>query len=81
MKKTALLPFLLALCLGLTACGSQQAKAYHLNEDTFFLVMTNAQYYPEQYLGKDMSFDSTEPYSEREFMASQDEVRGYLSKS
>ena len=57
MKKTALLSFLLALCLGLTACGSQQAKAYHLNEDTFFLVMTNMQYYPEQYLGSEISFD------------------------
>ncbi|MBQ7164972.1 MAG: hypothetical protein IJR61_06550 [Clostridia bacterium] len=36
------------------SCGS---KNYVLTEKNFFLVMTNAQYYPEQYLGKDMSFD------------------------
>ena len=56
MKKRAagLICLLLALCLGLGGCGK---KDYVLDEDTFFLVMTNMQYYPEQYLGADIEFD------------------------
>ena len=42
------LPFLLSGC----------SKGYDMDENTFFLVMTNIQYYPEEYIGKDISFDS-----------------------
>ena len=42
------IPFLLSGC----------SKNYDMNESTFFLVMTNIQYYPEEYIGKDISFDS-----------------------
>ena len=42
------IPFLLSSC----------SNSYDMNEDTFFLVMTNIQYYPEDYLNKDLSFDS-----------------------
>ena len=51
VKKTLVLlsiPFLLSGC----------SNSYEMNEDTFFLVMTNIQYYPEDYLNKDLSFDS-----------------------
>ena len=44
----SLVPFLLLGC----------SKNYDMNEKTFFLVMTNIQYYPEEYIGKDISFDS-----------------------
>ena len=53
MKKALLIVLLLAL-LVLPACGS---KSYDLTEETFFLVMKNMQYYPEQYVGKDVSYD------------------------
>ena len=45
---------LLTLPLLLTQCAQ---KSYVLNESTFFLVMTNIQYYPEEYLNKDITFD------------------------
>ena len=51
MKKILIL---LTLPLLLTQCGQQ---SYVLNESTFFLVMTNIQYYPEEYLNKDITFD------------------------
>ena len=54
MKKR-LLP-LLTLPIFLIGCTSQ--KSYVLNESTFFLVMTNIQYYPEEYINKDLTFDS-----------------------
>ena len=54
MKKTGFLCFVLSLCLFLGGCGS---KDYVLDEDTFFLVMTNMQYYPEQYLDSEIEFD------------------------
>lgn len=56
MKKA--IAFLLAVfvCLSLFGCGGK-TKDYVLNEDTFFLVMTNMQYYPEQYLGSTLEFD------------------------
>ena len=44
----AAIPFLLLGC----------SNNYDMNESTFFLVMTNIQYYPEEYIGKDLSFDS-----------------------
>lgn len=50
-KKTLLLiPSLFAL----VAC---QQSSYVLKESTFFLVMTNIQYYPEEYVGKDITLD------------------------
>ena len=55
MKKCICLLLALMLCLPLSACG--KAKSYVLTEDTFFLVMTNMQYYPEQYLGADLELD------------------------
>ena len=42
------IPFLLSSC----------SNDYDMNENTFFLVMTNIQYYPEQYINKEISFDS-----------------------
>ena len=47
---------LLMLPLVLTGCSKEQ-KNYTLNESTFFLVMTNIQYYPEEYINKDITFD------------------------
>ena len=44
------IPFLLVSC-------SKGQKEYVLNESTFFLVMTNIQYYPEDYVGKNITFD------------------------
>ena len=45
---------LLLVCFTFAACGP---KDYVLNENTFFLVMTNIQYYPEQYLQSNLEFD------------------------
>lgn len=39
----------------LTSCGDP--NSYVLNEKNFFLVMTHIQYYPEEYLNKDITFD------------------------
>ena len=55
MKKVLIL-VILSVVLLMTACGSQ--SGYVLDEKTFFLVMTNVQYYPDQYLGKDFQFDA-----------------------
>lgn len=44
--------FILFLC----ACG--KPGKYNLTENTFFLVMTNMQYYPAQYVGADIEFDA-----------------------
>lgn len=57
MKK--LLAALLALCVSLTCvlCACSSDKDYVLTEKTFFLVMTNMQYYPDQYLGKTIEYD------------------------
>ena len=54
MKAKQIIPLLCVPFL-LTGCG--EAKNYVLNESTFFLVMTNIQYYPEEYLNKDITFD------------------------
>ncbi len=57
MKKfVAILLLILLLscaCIG----GCSQNNSYVLTEKTFFLVMTNMQYYPEQYIGKDIEYD------------------------
>ena len=46
---------LLILACCLVSCGG--SDAYRLTEDTFFLVMTTIQYYPEQYVGKEITYD------------------------
>ena len=46
----------LCLCLTLSGCGDK-TKDWVLDEETFFLVMTNMQYYPEQYLGAKIECD------------------------
>ena len=48
------IPILLGATSLLTGC----AVNYDMNEKTFFLVMTNIQSYPEDYIGKTISFDS-----------------------
>ena len=53
--KSRLLP-LLILPLMLASCSKEQ-KEYVLDESTFFLAMTNIQYYPEDYLNKNITFD------------------------
>ena len=55
MKKAISLLLALVLCLSFFGCS--KAKDYVLTEDTFFLVMTNMQYYPEQYLESTLEFD------------------------
>ena len=53
---TALIAALTAFSvLPLAACGGDEG--YVLNEQTFFLVMTNMQYYPEQYVKKNVELD------------------------
>lgn len=47
---------LLSLTL-LFAAACSKEKSYVLNEDTFFLVMTNMLYYPDGYVGADIEYD------------------------
>ena len=53
MKK-AILPLILMSSFLMTSCSSNQ---YVMNENTFFLVMTNIQFYPEDYINKELTFD------------------------
>ena len=54
MKKNHVsLLFMTPFILG--GCFNQ--NGYVLNEKSFFLVMTNIQYYPEEYIGKSLTFD------------------------
>lgn len=53
MKKVSL-PLLLITSLLVTGCGE---KKYVMDENTFFLVMTNIQFYPEEYIDKELTFD------------------------
>lgn len=55
--KRKLIGAILALCCLAAAFAGCGTDSYILNEDTFFLVMTNMQYYPEQYVGKHIEFD------------------------
>lgn len=55
MKKLIMCKFILIFCLFFESCMKE--KEYILNEDTFFLVMTNIQYYPKQYLNKKIELD------------------------
>ncbi len=48
---------LLLLIITITFVGCSKEKSYILNEDTFFLVMTNIQYYPEQYENATVEYD------------------------
>ncbi len=58
MNRVRRIALLLALCLALSAAaGCGGPREWVLDEDTFFLVMTNMQYYPEQYLGSTIEFD------------------------
>ena len=54
MKKFLVFALLIIVCFTFAACGP---KDYVLNEKTFFVVMTNIQYYPEQYLNSNIEFD------------------------
>ena len=54
MKNKSFLLLLPALLM--SSCAMGQSK-YELTESSFFLVMTNIQYYPEDYLNKDITFD------------------------
>lgn len=54
MRKIRII-FLTLLTFFMIGCNTK--KSYVLNEQTFFLVMTNIQYYPEQYMEKDIEFD------------------------
>jgi len=56
MKRVLIGLLVILLLVTTVACGTPDS--YVLTEDTFFLVMTNIVYYPEQYLGKDIAFDS-----------------------
>lgn len=52
MKKRLLC--LLLLCGLLAGCGTRD---YVLTESNFFLIMTNMQFYPQQYLGSEIELD------------------------
>ena len=54
MKKLVFVLLAIIVCFSCVACG---ARDYVLNENTFFLVMTNIQYYPENYLQSNIEFD------------------------
>ncbi len=54
-KIAAAICFLCVFVCCLSACGG--TDSYRLTETTFFRVMSNMLYYPEQYLGKDISLD------------------------
>ena len=45
----------LFLLVSFSACGDQDE--YVLTEKTFFAVMTNIQFFPEKYVGKNLEFD------------------------
>ncbi len=54
-RRIVCLAAFLALSLLFASCASE--KSYKLTEETFFLVMTNMQYNPEQYAGKEIEYD------------------------
>lgn len=54
MKKIVAVIMIILLCLTLSAC---RPKDYVLDENTFFLVMKNIQYFPESYLKSNLEFD------------------------
>jgi len=56
MKKFFVLFLVLLISVMAFACA--EPDSYVLTENTFFLVMTNIVYYPQQYVGKEITFDS-----------------------
>lgn len=57
MRKKIKLVCVSFLCSLLSVFASCGVKDYVLTEKTFFLVMTNMLYYPEQYLGSTIEYD------------------------
>lgn len=55
MKKRIICFLMVLLSLFVPACNAK--SDYVLTEKTFFLVMTNMQYYPQQYLGAQIDYD------------------------
>ena len=53
-KYTSVVLLVLVLCVALSACGPHD---YVLDENTFFFVLNNVQYYPENYLQSNFEFD------------------------
>jgi len=49
--------FVTLLIMPFLAISCTNESKYNITESTFFLVMTNIQYYPEEYLNKDITFD------------------------
>lgn len=59
IKSTLAACVALVLMLSITGCSnSNSPKDYVLTEDTFFLMLTNLNYYPETYLNHDLEFDA-----------------------
>ena len=58
-KIISLFCLLIASLFALAGCstGEGEKKNYSLNESTFFLVMSNMLYFPEQYLGASIDLD------------------------
>lgn len=54
MKKLIPIILIIVVCISCVACGPRD---YVLNERTFFMVMTNIQYYPQNYLQSNLEFD------------------------
>ena len=57
MKKPRSVIASILICFALVSCGGG-VKDYSLNEDNFFLVMTNMLYFPEQYNGSKIDFNA-----------------------
>ena len=55
MKKLIVILLLLCVCASLFACGGKDKV--DLTEDTFFYGMITIQMYPDEYIGKKISFD------------------------
>lgn len=56
MKRIKCFIVIMFLIIFAMFCGCNE-DGYKLDESTFFLVMTNMQYYPEQYLEKNIEYD------------------------
>ena len=54
LKRLIFVLLAIALCITFASCGPRD---YVLNENTFFMFMTNMQYFPEQYLKSNIEFD------------------------
>lgn len=56
MKKVLILAFALILLFSFASCGGESDRV-DLTEQTFFYGMTTIQMYPEEYVGKTISYD------------------------